>query len=155
MKNKTLWLVLGGIGVLIIMTKGKTILTSVASGVIDTMAAAIQNFEGWYPGSRSYRNNNPGNLRWSDPDTIPWAGAIGLDDANHVVFESYDSGMAALKRQLSLAFSNQSSVYSTADTLYSFFSKYAEGNQAAYAESVAAALGVDPNSTLANLVGQG
>jgi hypothetical protein len=149
--NKSIWILLG-IGALIIMVKGKAILSGAAGAVIDAMAAAIQNFEGWYSGSRSYRNNNPGNLRWSNPDTIPWAGAVGLDDADHVVFDSYESGLAALKHQLSLAFSNQSSVYSTSDTLYSFFQKYAEGNQGSYAESVAAALGVSPNSTLGSLL---
>ena len=32
---------------------------------IEKLAAAIKKFEGWYPGSRSFRNNNPGNLRSS------------------------------------------------------------------------------------------
>ena len=32
-----------------------------------SLAMGIQGFEGWHtnPPSRSYRNNNPGNLRWS------------------------------------------------------------------------------------------
>jgi len=32
---------------------------------IEKLAHAIKKFEGWYPGSRSFRNNNPGNLRSS------------------------------------------------------------------------------------------
>jgi hypothetical protein len=128
---------------------GKTLLDS----IVDKMAAAIQEFEGWNPGSRSYRNNNPGNLRWFDSiASIPWAGATGLDDQNHVIFDSYDSGLAALKHQLSLAFMGESHVYSLSDTLYDFFGKYAEGNQAQYAEFVASQLNVDPNSTLGSLI---
>ena len=30
--------------------------------VVTIWASAIQHFEGWFPGSRSYRDNNPGNL---------------------------------------------------------------------------------------------
>lgn len=107
--------------------------------VIGKMADAIKSFEGWYPGSRSYRNNNPGNLRWFG-SSIPWAGAIGTDESGHVIFDSEASGMDALKHQLRLMLTGQSSVYSLSDTLYEVFQKYAEGSQAEYAEFVAGKL---------------
>jgi hypothetical protein len=41
-----------------------------------TICKAIQNYEGWEPGSRSYRNNNPGNIDFENQpnavlETIP------------------------------------------------------------------------------------
>lgn len=147
-------LLFGGllIGVVFIVAKSKDFLNTAYESVIDRMAAAIQDFEGWYPGSRSFRNNNPGNLRWFS-DSFPWTGATGVDESNHVIFDSYESGLSALKYQLRLAFSGSSSIYSPFDTLYQFFTKYAEGNQDAYARFVAARLGVSPDSTLGSLGG--
>ncbi len=113
--------------------------------VISRMAAAIKDFEGWAPGSRSYRNNNPGNLR---PVGFTYAGQTGLDDEGHAIFDSFESGWAALIHQLTLAFTGRSSVYSPSDTLQDFFFKYAEGNQVPYAEYVAGQLGVTPDTTL-------
>lgn len=50
------------------------------------LALAHQNHEGFYPGSYSYRQNNPGNLR----------GANGA----FVVFKTYEQGLAALEADL-------------------------------------------------------
>lgn len=32
---------------------------------LEQFCGAIREFEGWYAGSKAWRNNNPGNLRWS------------------------------------------------------------------------------------------
>ncbi|MFA5430384.1 MAG: hypothetical protein WC329_04425 [Candidatus Omnitrophota bacterium] len=127
--------------------KGEKAISAGVEAVIDAMSAAIQEFEGWYPGSRSFRNNNPGNLR----NVQGLAGQIGLDETGHIIFNSYASGLAALKRQLRLVFTGGSHIYSPADSLASFFSKYAEGNQAQYAAYVAGRLGVDVNTTFQQL----
>jgi len=120
-----------------------------------TLADAIQNFEGWYPGSRSYRNNNPGNMRWNfpvNPFPSKWIGAIGVDETNHVIFDTYANGRSALIYQISLAFDNKSSIYNNKMTLYEFFEKYAEGNQKQYAEYVAKQLGVPATTQLSQIV---
>ena len=55
---------------------------------LESLCAAIQKQEGWYPFSRSWRNNNPGNLRSS-----PFAsGAKG----GFATFANYASGWLAL-----------------------------------------------------------
>ena len=59
---------------------------------------AITTYEGWYKGSRSYRNNNPGNIRSGRYAT--WRGAIGEDDAQFAIFESLEDGRAALEHLL-------------------------------------------------------
>jgi hypothetical protein len=52
--------------------------------------AAIQSFEGWFPGSVSYRNKNPGNLKYTGQRK-----AIGRDAQNHAIFASYKDGYDA------------------------------------------------------------
>lgn len=143
MKKETAILLLG-LGVVIMASTGKT----VVDNVITRMAAAIKSFEGWSVGSRSYRNNNPGNLKAAGQ-----AGVTGSDDQGHAIFASYQAGWDALVNQLTLAFTGRSHVYTPDDSLYDFFGKYAEGNSTQYAEYVAAELGVSPNSTLAQIGG--
>src|SRR3990167_5730643 len=67
--------------------------------LIQKIAEAIQVHEGFYGpkvgypnGSRSFRNNNPGNLKW-----IGQKGSTGKDAQGFAIFSSYDVGFAALK----------------------------------------------------------
>jgi len=55
---------------------------------IDRFCEAIMWMEGWKPESRSYRNCNPGNLRWSkfQEDT----------EDNYAVFANFSIGWSAL-----------------------------------------------------------
>jgi hypothetical protein len=116
--------------------------------IIEKMANAIKTFEGWNEGSTSYRNNNPGNLKFANQN-----GAIGKDERGHAIFSSYEAGWNALIRQITAAFNNTSKVYNEYFSLYEFFSKYAEMNSVEYAQYVANQLGVDPNITLKELKG--
>jgi hypothetical protein len=127
--------------------EGEAIMSVGYEWIVEGMAKAIKTFEGWYEGSRSFRNHNPGNLKFAGQP-----GAIGADETGHAIFDSDISGWEALKRQIRAAFTGASHVYSVNDTFYSFFSHYAEGNSRQYAEYVADQLGVDPNSTLGSLI---
>lgn len=113
---------------------------------IPAWADAIQQYEGWKPGSRSYRNNNPGNLRrWG---RYPIEGG-------YVKFPSYEIGRAALETQLKKAASGRSRVYRPNMTLTEFFGRYApaDDNNAPrkYAEFVARKLKVRSDVTIAEL----
>ena len=110
---------------------------------VEAMAYAIKKFEGWKEGSISFRNNNPGNLKFANQ-----YGTVGIDQYGHAIFDSYESGWQALLNQLKIAFNGTSKVYAPTDTLYQFFSKYAEGNSKEYAEYVASALSVSPETQL-------
>lgn len=124
---------------------------SVGTGVINTLqnaletfAQAITNFEG-QPGDLNYRNNNPGNLRY--------AGQPGstLGPNGFAVFDTWADGMAALQRQIQLD-ANRNPGWSITD----FVNSYAppsdnNPNNANYANSIAAALGVSPDTTLGEL----
>src|SRR5271154_4464845 len=66
-------------------------------GDLQSVAATIQQIEGWAPGTRSYRNNNPGNLMY-----VGQAGAIGQDAQGFAIFPDYQTGLTALDNQITL-----------------------------------------------------
>ena len=116
-------------------------------------ALAIQSFEGYYKGSKSYRNNNPGNIRYSGMFA---AMALRNDGTNFCVFETYEKGLDALKVLLKRAATGLSSVYKPNDTLLQFYSKYApssDGNYpSTYAAYIAKSLGVTVDTKIKELI---
>lgn len=129
-------------------------------------AEGIKIHEGFFVGSRSYRNNNPGNFRYPVGSTyVASLGAIGRDKDNFAIFSSYQKGWEALLQFLRDAKANQLIAYrkyATAMqrpgnicTLSDFFSVYApafDNNQPlAYAEAVAKHIGVTPDTPV-NLI---
>ena len=119
---------------------------------LEAMADAGMHHEGWYPGSRSYRNRNPGNLRASPlPHT--------MDNADYCVFPSFEDGYHALLAELRMKATgaNQHGIGpdSTLNELYDVYAPRSDKNDPnAYADAVAqwctAALGrtVTHDSTL-------
>lgn len=111
-------------------------------------AEAIRSFEGWYQGSLSQRNHNPGNLRYSPYE-------IGKNKG-FSVFKNDEEGMNALLHQLRLAAEGGSRVYKQTDTILDFFQKYApssDGNHPqTYAKFVAEKLGVTTLTQIKELV---
>lgn len=98
-----------------------------------TLADAIQVHEGWFEGSRSYRNNNPGNLRYAGQYE-----ASGQDAQGFAIFPTYDAGRRALIAQLKLDARRHPEW-----SLWDFVSSYApatENNVAAYVDSLITSL---------------
>ena len=90
---------------------------------IKEFGLAIQSFEGWYPGSRSKRNNNPGNLKWTSYTKS--LGATKQDSGSFCVFPSYEIGFQALCTLLTDAATGHLAAYSPNMTLTRFFEVYA------------------------------
>lgn len=105
-------------------------------------AMAIMEFEGYHKGSRSYKNNNPGNLKWF---------ATPHDDSGHSIFPTFQDGWDTLIHQLELAVNGESKVYNPEMTLREFHQHYSEANQTAYAEFVAARLGITSGTKIKEL----
>jgi hypothetical protein len=63
---------------------------------LEAVADAIQQFEGWKPGTRSYKNRNPGNLRLSDKPK---------DDKGYTIEPDFITGYADLLADLKAKFS--------------------------------------------------
>lgn len=60
---------------------------------LDALCDAVMQFEGWHPGSVSYRNRNPGNLREA-------ANSAGMDERGYCKFDDLTAGYKALKNDL-------------------------------------------------------
>jgi hypothetical protein len=131
--------------VVVIILIAKYVPANWGSNSINTMAQAIQSFEGWSAGSRSFRNNNPGNLKFASQ-----AGATEGENG-FAVFNSYTAGYQALVNLITSAFNGSSYYYRPDMSLYDFFSVYSEDNSVPYAEFVASQLGVSPDTKLQNL----
>ena len=127
----------------------------VGTDPISEWASAIQSFEGWFPGSRSWRNNNPGNLMY--------AGQPGATegDGGFAVFDSVQDGFNALVRQLQVyvtrhpeyTLQQQMALYLGGDPLNP--NTAPGGDPIAYATYIAGRIGATITSTLGELFGGG
>ncbi len=115
--------------------------------LLDAWAEAIKSYEGWFPGSRSFRNNNPGNLKAG-------AGAVGKDAEGFAVFPDFATGWAALKADLRAKITKYPDF-----SILQIMTRYlggnpqqpqlsGEGDPFAYARAVANRLGVSINARL-------
>ncbi|MEI7425560.1 MAG: hypothetical protein WCK16_01370 [Candidatus Moraniibacteriota bacterium] len=96
---------------------------------IESIATAIKKYEGFFPpsaqypkGSKSYRNNNPGNLIFTKYTKS--LGAI-KESEGFSYFSTYETGWKALRQLLFDAFSGKLISYKKEMSLLEFFSKYA------------------------------
>lgn len=105
---------------------------------IDDWALAIQAQEGWSPTTRSFKNNNPGNLKFTTYTQS--LGALRPDPGNFCMFMSYQAGHDALCRFLKDACSNQLVAFKGEMTLLQFTKVYAQPPNDNYALGVAKAL---------------
>lgn len=109
-------------------------------GDLATVASTIQQIEGWAPGTRSYRNNNPGNLRYAGQP-----GAIGQDAQGFAIFPDYQSGLTALDNQITLDASRGQSI----SQFTNIYAPASDGNNpTSYAAQIAAAAGLSPSDSL-------
>ncbi len=126
-------------------------LGGISAAAVDSLAAAIQTHEGYFPGSLSYRQNNPGNLRYAGQ-----AGALP-GSAGFAVFPSYDAGLSALKNQIRLDASRGSDAAGrpvvTVSDLISSWAPSNENDTGAYIASVSLQTGFDPSAALDSLGG--
>lgn len=118
--------------------------------LLDQMASAIQQMEGWFPGSVSQRNNNPGNLRAG-------SGQIGTDSKGYAIFPDYQTGYNALVRQITLNVNKGLTLeefFGGKQGVYPGYAPAADSNQPnVYAQFVATKLGIDSNVPLSEIMG--
>lgn len=114
-------------------------------GQLTAVAQAIQTQEGWYPGSVSYTDNNPGNLMAvGQANCTPTA-------AGFCSFPNYADGWNALLNQISLDASRGMSI----SQFTSSYAPASAGNDpVTYASNIADAVGLSPSDSLAAAISQ-
>lgn len=120
--------------------------------MLEQWAKAIEKHEGFYlpgtkspnypSGSRSYRNNNPGNLRFTKY-TASLGANDGYDNKNFIRYKSYAIGFNALKQFLKDAATDQLMAYKGEMTLLEFYSVYAPSTDGNYPKGYATAVATD------------
>ena len=131
---------------------------------MDQVAAAIQTQEGYYPGTVAYKNNNPGNLG-PTPWTQSQPGYAGVGAGGFAMFDSPASGTAAMDALIQ-NYSNRG--YTVQQMLNAWAPACADGstpmggvcangaaqvnNPTLYAQNVAAAAGVTPDTLLSQVL---
>jgi len=110
--------------------------------LVNEFCLAIQQYEGWYPGSTAYRNNNPGNIR-------SVAGGF-------LVFKTYNEGFAYLKDYVTRACTGKHKAYQPTYSITQFFQTYSptadSNNPEKYAQWVADKLKLPVTTQIKNLV---
>ena len=124
-----------------------------ASGAA-TIAATIQQMEGYYPGTPAYTNNNPGNLMY-----VGQAGATKRPTSSFAVFPDYDSGYQALLSQIQnyanrgLTIQQMMNIYAPATDNNG--NPIPGNNPTLYATTIANALGMSPGDSVSTAIGAG
>lgn len=130
---------------------GRDMGTPEVKSKIGFWANAIKEMEGWFEGSRSFRNNNPGNLKYAGQRNT-----IGLDNNGFAIFATYEDGWNALVHQLTIAADGRSAVYNPEMTLLEFFKVYAPASDnnhpENYAKFVADKIGVKVGTKIKDLL---
>lgn len=111
---------------------------------------AAQSFEGWWPGSTSFTNNNPGNLKY-----VGQALATGADKSGFCIFPTYQDGYATLYQMIYNACAGKSQIYHPDMTLAEFYLKYTSDGalvSANYAKAVVAKIGCTVDTKIGTLI---
>lgn len=125
-------------------------------GSLTEIAQSIQQLEGWYApgqnpnypnGTLSWRNNNPGNIIYTNYYAQNFNATRG--EGGFSKFPNYQTGFAALEHQIQL--------YALrGETLSSMMAKYAPASDnndpAAYAYNLASLLGASPSTSVQTLI---
>lgn len=118
--------------------------------MLQQFCLAIRDYEG-SPGDRNYRNNNPGNCRYSSVGYLAMYGKVGEDSGGFAIFKDYATGFLYLENLV------RSKIHLHPDqTILQFMEIYApssdNNNPTAYAQNIAHRLGVDINYQMKNLL---
>lgn len=118
---------------------------------IQLFCTAIETYEGWSPTTRSYRNNNPANARYSTEGYLASYGVVKKDAQGFAIFKDYSTGWRYLNNMVKNKIKHDPS-----QTFYTFFAVYAptsDGNDPIkYAEFVARACGLPADYKLGLLL---
>ena len=114
--------------------------------ILQPLAEAIKRVEGYAPGTRAYRNNNPGNI-WdgiSSGKTFRIWPNLPVDDKGFVIYPSYQAGYEALLNDLRIKVNRGM----TLEQLITMYAPPSENDTAGYIAMVAQQTGLPANVPL-------
>jgi hypothetical protein len=119
---------------------------------LEAFCLAIRTHEGWFAGSRSQKNNNPGNCRYSSVGYLDIYKPVRKDAQGFAIFKDYATGWLYLQNLI-----REKIKAHPQWTLLQFFNNYApaedQNDPIAYAAAVGKQLGVDYKTfVISNLV---
>jgi hypothetical protein len=122
---------------------------SISPAAAQSIAQAITTQEGFYPGSLSYQNNNPGNLVYAgQPGATLGAGGFAS-------FATLADGQAALVNQITLDATRGTDINGNPTTtvaeLLTSWAPPSQNDTSTYIANVTNATGFDPNAPLSTL----
>ena len=119
------------------------------SSFISAFADAITRQEGYFPGSRAWANNNPGNI-WDGVNSTKtkriWPN-LPIDAQGFVIYPTAAAGRAALERDLTA----KMNAGLTLDSAVAMYAPPAENQTGVYQAHMADWLGVDGSARLSDL----
>jgi hypothetical protein len=118
---------------------------------INEFCQLIQTHEGWYEGSRSWRNNNPGNCKFSTKGYAKKYGIVSSDMQGFAVFKTKEIGYSYLRN-----LTQQKMDANPHWNFYQFFEWYApstENNSKHYADVVAMGMKTLATNSVKGIVG--
>lgn len=119
--------------------------------LLEKFCTAIRDYEG-KPGDRNYRNQNPGNCRYSSVGYLPIYGTVGRDAQNFAIFKDYATGFLYLKNLITYKI-HQNPDW-TIQQLVSNYAPSSDGNNPKkYAASVSKAVSLSPADKASQLLG--
>lgn len=134
------WWILGAILLWAFVRGRGSAAGSSSSSFVERLADAIAQMEGYYPGSRAWRNNNPGNLRDFKNDSGRWIIWPDLehDSAGFPKFESAADGWEAMYKDLRIKINRGWNL----EQLISVWAPPSENDTASYVRFVSGRLGI-------------
>lgn len=126
--------------------------TPARTAPLETFCLAIRSREGWFPGSRSFKNNNPGNCRYSSVGYAAVYHPVLRDKDGFAIFKDYATGWLYLQN-LVRELAKEHPTWSVLD-FFNTYSPAADANDpVSYAKEVAAKLGANYQTfVIANLI---
>lgn len=117
---------------------------------LDLLCEAIKEYEGWFPpspkhprGSRSWRNNNPGNCKFSKVGYLKKYGDV-KSDGTFAIFPTYELGWMYLQNLIK-QHANESPNLSIANYIKKIYAPASDNNDpASYASYIGKKMGVNP-----------
>lgn len=121
-----------------------------AHPLLQQFCLAIRDYEG-APGDRNYKNNNPGNCRYSSVGYLPLYGHVGKDKDNFAIFRDYATGWLYLNNLIKSKV--QENPHQSILTFMESYAPTGDGNNPKlYATFIAKRLGVDITYPMVKIV---